>query len=175
MTAPAGRGHRSAWQTVCDFFRKAYVDNLTGLSGMVAYNLLLSVFPLALLAIFIAGQVLESGDLEGRVLEDLRQLFPTATDATLTRALDRVGGSSTEFGVIALVASVWIGSSFWGALDTAFCRIYHMECRSWLKQKRFGVAMLGVSLLPRALDEPALARLATAVRRHARLACGRFA
>jgi membrane protein len=126
---------------------KAYEDNITGLSGMVAYNLLLSVFPLALLALFIAGRVLESGNLEQSVLQDLRQLFPTATDQTLTNALDRVRNSSTGFGVVALVASVWIGSSFWGALDTAFCTIYHVRCRTWLEQKRFALAMLVVVLL----------------------------
>ena len=114
---------------------------------MVAYNLLLSVFPLALLALFIAGRVLESTDLEQSVLQDLRQLFPTATDTTLTRTLERVRDSSTGFGVVALVSSVWIGSSFWGALDTAFCRIYHVRCRSWLEQKRFALAMLVVVLL----------------------------
>ena len=129
-----------------DFFRKAWDDNLTGLSGMVAYNLLLSVFPLALLALFIAGRVLESGDLERSVLQDLQQLFPSATDETLQDALNRVRSSSTEFGIVALVASVWIGSSFWGALDTAFCRIYHVPCRSWLEQKRFALAMLVVVL-----------------------------
>jgi YihY family inner membrane protein len=114
---------------------------------MVAYNLLLSVFPLALLALFIAGRVLESGELERSVLQDLQQLFPTATDDTLTRALDRVRDSSTGFGIVALVASVWIGSSFWGALDTAFCRIYHVRCRGWLEQKRFALGMLVVVLL----------------------------
>jgi membrane protein len=129
------------------FFRKAWDDNLTGLSGMVAYNLLLSVFPLALLALFIAGRILQSGDLEQSVLQDLRQLFPSATDATLSRALHRVRDSSTGFGIVALVASVWIGSSFWGALDTAFCRIYHVRCRSWGEQKRFAVVMLVVVLL----------------------------
>jgi membrane protein len=128
------------------FFRKAWEDNLTGLSGMVAYNLLLSVFPLALLALFIAGRVLESSDLEQSVLQDLRQLFPSATDETLSRALRRVRNSSTEFGIVALVASVWIGSSFWGAMDTAFCRIYHVRCRSWGEQKRFAVVMLVVVL-----------------------------
>jgi membrane protein len=128
------------------FFRKAWDDNLTGLSGMVAYNLLLSVFPLALLALFIAGRVLESGDLERSVLEDLQQLFPNATDETLQDALRRVRSSSTEFGILALVASVWIGSSFWGALDTAFCRIYHVRCRSWGEQKRFAMVMLVVVL-----------------------------
>ena len=147
MPAPAGARHRSPWRAAKDFYRKAYEDNITGLSGMVAYNLLLSVFPLALLALFIAGRVLESGDLEQSVLQDLRQLFPTATDDTLTNALDRVRNTSTGFGVVALVASVWIGSSFWGALDTAFCTIYHMRCRSWLEQKRFALAMLVVVLL----------------------------
>ncbi|MGI9081257.1 MAG: YihY/virulence factor BrkB family protein [Thermoleophilaceae bacterium] len=147
MPAPAGEAHRAPWRTAKDLYRKAYEDNVTGLSGMVAYNMLLSVFPLALLALFIAGRVLESGDLEQSVLQDLRQLFPTATDKTLTEALDRVSGSSTGFGVVALVTSVYIGSSFWGAIDTAFCRIYHVRCRSWVEQKRFALAMLVVVLL----------------------------
>jgi YihY family inner membrane protein len=140
----ARRRARLYWR---NFFRKAWEDNLTGLSGMVAYNLLLSAFPLALLALFIAGRVLESGDLERSVLQDLQQLFPSATDDTLSRALERVRNSSTEFGLVALVASVWIGSSFWGALDTAFCRIYHVRCRTWGEQKRFAVVMLVVVLL----------------------------
>jgi membrane protein len=138
---------RRAWAGVKHFYRKAYEDNLTGLSGMVAYNLLLSVFPLALLALFIAGRVLESGDLEQSILQDLQQLFPSAADHTLERALDRVRDSSNALGIVALVASIWIGSSFWGALDTAFCRIYHCRCRSWVEQKRFALVMLVVVLL----------------------------
>ena len=139
--------HRRAWQGVKHFYWKAYEDNLTGLSGMVAYNLLLSVFPLALLALFIAGRVLESSELERAIFEDLQQLFPSAADDTLERALDRVRNSSNTLGIVALVASVWIGSSFWGALDTAFCRIYHCRCRSWVEQKRFALVMLVVVLL----------------------------
>jgi len=50
---------------------------------MVAYNLLLSILPLALLALFITGRVLGSGHLENSVLTDLRQLFPDATQSTL--------------------------------------------------------------------------------------------
>jgi YihY family inner membrane protein len=138
---------RRAWAGLKHFYVKAYEDNLTGLSGMVAYNLLLSVFPLALLALFIAGRVLESANLESAIFEDLQQLFPSAADHTLTRALDRVRDSSNTLGIVALVASIWIGSSFWGALDTAFCRIYHCRCRSWVEQKRFALVMLVVVLL----------------------------
>ena len=102
------------------FYFKAYDDNITGLSGMVAYNLLLSVFPLALVALFIAGKVLASHELEQSVLKDLQQLFPSATDKTLVSALDRIRDSSTSFGIFAVISSIWFGASFWGALDTAF-------------------------------------------------------
>jgi YihY family inner membrane protein len=129
------------------FYWKAYQDNLTGMSAMVAYNLLLSLFPLALLALFIAGRVLSSGDLEQSVLSDLQRVFPSAAERTLNSALDNVRNSSTGIGIVAFVASIWIGSSFWGALDTAFCRIYHVRCRSWVEQKRFSLVMLLVVLL----------------------------
>lgn len=132
---------------VKDFIRKAYEDNLTGQSAMVAYNMLLSILPLALLALFIAGKVLQSSDIESSVLRDLRRAFPNTADGTIRSALHGAQRYSTQLGIAAVVASVWIGSSFWGALDTAFCRIYHVRCRSWLEQKRFAFAMLGVVLL----------------------------
>jgi membrane protein len=138
---------RAAGRYLKRFYWKAYADNLTGLSGMVAYNMLLSVLPLALLALFIGGQVLSSPDFERSVLGDLQRIFPSTAESTLRHVLDRVQNSSGSIGVAALVASVWIGSSFWGALDTAFCRIYHGECRSWVQQKRFALGMLVVVLL----------------------------
>ena len=136
------RRSRGLARAAATFWRRALEDNLTGLAGMVAYNMLLSLFPLALLGLFVAGRVLESPELEARVLADLRQLFPTTTRATLEDALARVRASSTQLGLVALVASLWIGTSFWGALDTAFCRIYHVPCRGWVEQKRFALAML---------------------------------
>jgi membrane protein len=137
---------RRAGRAVKTFYVKAYEENLTGLSGMVAYNLLLSLFPLALLALFIASRVLQSGELEESVFKDLQRLFPTAAERTITSALNNVKASSTSIGVVALITSVWFGSSFWGALDTAFCRIYHMRCRTWVQQKRFALLMLVVVL-----------------------------
>ena len=126
---------------------KGYEDNVTGLSGMVAYNLLLSLFPLALVALFVFGSILQSPDVEERVLSDLQELFPDAAEDTISDTLARVRENSTSFGIVALVASIWFGASFWGALDTAFCRIYHVECRKWLAQKRFGLVMLAVILI----------------------------
>jgi membrane protein len=129
------------------FWRKAYEDNLTGLASMVAYNLLLSIFPVALVALFIAGRLLRSAEVQASVLLDLEQLFPSAAESTLSEAVRRLQESSTTTGIVAIVAAIWFASSFWGALDTAFCRIYHRPCRSWIRQKLFAIGMFAVVLL----------------------------
>src|SRR3954462_2078655 len=129
------------------FWQRAYRENVTGLPAMVAYNLMLAVFPFALLVLFVFGQVLKIGGVESSVLADLQRLFPNTEQQTLTDALRRIEDNSTTIGIAAFVGSLWIGASFWGAMDTAFCRIYHVECRGWVEQKRFSFAMLGVVLL----------------------------
>jgi YihY family inner membrane protein len=129
------------------FWNRAYRENVTGLSAMVAYNLMLAVFPFALLVLFLFGQVLKIGGVENSVIDDLQRLFPNVEQHTLTDVLNRIEDNSTTIGIAAFVGSLWIGASFWGAMDTAFCRIYHVECRGWVEQKRFSFAMLGVVLL----------------------------
>jgi YihY family inner membrane protein len=129
------------------FWQRAYRENVTGLSAMVAYNLMLAVFPFALLVLFVFGQVLKIGGVETSVLNDLQRLFPSVEQGTLSDVLRRIEGNSTTIGIAAAIGSLWIGASFWGAMDTAFCRIYHVECRGWVEQKRFSFAMLGVVLL----------------------------
>ena len=141
------RRHHLVPGAISAFFRKAYTDGITGLASMVAYNMLLSIFPLALIALFVSGRVLSSASLEASVLADLQRAFPSATESALRRALDTIQHRSTTTGIVAIVASVYIGSSFWGALDTAFCRIYERECRSWVRQKLFAIGMLVVVLL----------------------------
>lgn len=137
--------HSRTWLSA--FWQRAYRENVTGLSAMVAYNLLLAVFPFALLVLFVFGQVLKIGGVETSVLSDLQRLFPNVEQHTLTDVLNRIEENSTTIGIAAFFGSLWIGASFWGAMDTAFCRIYHVECRGWVEQKRFSFAMLAVVLL----------------------------
>jgi membrane protein len=129
------------------FWRVAWESGITGLASMIAYNMLLGVVPIALLALFVAGQVLSSPAVGHSVLTDLQEVFPGTAQTTLDSLLNEVRSSTTSTGVLALIAALWLGSSFWGALDTAFARIYGGSPRPWLKQKRFALSMLGVVLL----------------------------
>lgn len=147
------RGDRrlSLWRRSANWLRRFWrvmmEANVTGSSAMVAYNLLLGVVPVALLALFIGGQILSSHSVQQSVLRDLRGIFPGADAHTLDSLLDQIQNSTTSTGVLALLASLWLGSSFWGALETAFARIYRYKSRPWLEQKRFALGMLIVVLL----------------------------
>ena len=150
MTSIGVRGStepRRARRYLSAFWHRAYEENITGLAAMVAYNLVLALFPFALLVLFIFGRFLQSPDAQASVLDDLQRLFPAVEINTLNSALNRIRDSSTTIGVAAAVGAVWIGTSFWGAMDTAFCRIYHVRCRGWLEQKRFALLMLLVVIL----------------------------
>jgi membrane protein len=133
--------------TVKAFWRIAMDANITGQSAMLAYNMMLGVVPVALLALFIAGQVLSSPAVQHSVVTDLQGVFPGADQHTLNSLLSQIKSSTTSTGVLALLASLWLGSSLFGALDTAFGHIYRCGSRSWLEQKRFALAMLGVVLV----------------------------
>jgi YihY family inner membrane protein len=129
------------------FWQRAYTENVTGLAAMVAYNLMLAVFPFTLLVLFIGGQVLKIHGVETSILTDLQRLFPNTESQTLEDVLNRIEDNTATIGIAAFLGSIWIGASFWGAMDTAFCRIYHVPCRGWIEQKRFSFAMLGVVLI----------------------------
>ena len=140
----AGRGSRRYLRA---FWHRAYQENITGLAAMVAYNLVLALFPFALLVLFIFGQVLQSSERRGERARRPAAALPRRRADTLNDVLDRIRDNSTTIGVAAAFGALWIGASFWGAMDTAFCRIYHVECRGWVEQKRFALVMLLVVTL----------------------------
>jgi membrane protein len=144
----AGLSHRPRVPSALRrFWRVAWDSNITGQSAMLAYNMLLGIVPVALLGLFVAGQVLASAAVQRSVLNDLREVFPGSAESTLNSLLSQITTSTTSTGVLALIASLWLGSSFWGAMDTAFSKIYGCRSRPWLEQKRFALGMLGVVLV----------------------------
>ncbi len=146
------------------FWNRAYKENITGLAGMVAYNLMLAIFPFALLVLFAFGQIVDSTEIQQSVILDIQRLFPNIETDTLENTIQRIRNDSTTIGVAAIVGGLWIGASFWGAMDTAFCRIYHVECRGWVAQKRFSLVMLAglVILLAASVAVPTIESAALA-------------
>src|ERR1700748_1633232 len=92
------------------FWRRAYTENVTGMAAMVAYNLMLAVFPFTLLVLFIGGQVLKIHGVETSVLTDLQRLFPNTESTTLSDVLTRIENNTATIGIAAFLGSIWIGA-----------------------------------------------------------------
>ena len=99
------RGIRAPWRSpwAVAFWNRAYKENITGLAGMVAYNLMLAIFPFALLVLFVFGQIVDSPEIEESVIMDIQRLFPNIEQGGLENAIDRVHDSSTTIGLAAIV------------------------------------------------------------------------
>ena len=113
---------------------------------MVAYNLMLAVFPFALIVLFVFGQVVNSDDIEPGSSSTSgdssrtpnRKLWSTRT--TLSGPARRRSGSPPRR--LYLDRRLVLGGD-----GHRFCRIYHVECRGWWEQKRFSLGMLVVVAL----------------------------
>src|ERR1700748_813215 len=90
------------------FWRRAYTENVTGLAAMVAYNLMLAVFPFTLLVLFVGGQVLKIHGVETSVLTDLQRLFPNTESHTVEDVLERIESKLATIGIAAFVGSICI-------------------------------------------------------------------
>jgi len=123
-------------------FARIGEHDITGMAAMVAYNLAISVVPFAILALWVAGWLVDSKEFEQAVIRDLGAIFPGPGDATLSTLLSRIQSGAAGTGVLALIFSIWTGMSFWGSIDTSFNRIYGLPSRGWVGQKRFSFAML---------------------------------
>ena len=108
----AGATARGSTRFLRVFWERAYRENITGLSAMIAYNLALALFPFALLVLFIFGQVIRNPDVEASVLRDLQSIFPAAEQSSLTSVVDRIRDSSATIGLVAAIGAIWIGASF---------------------------------------------------------------
>ncbi len=80
------------------FWRIAWDANITGQAAMIAYNMLLGIIPIALLGLFVAGQVLSSHSVQQSVFTDLRAVFPGTAEPTLNRLLAEITNSTTSTG-----------------------------------------------------------------------------
>jgi membrane protein len=132
------------------FWRVAWDSNVTGMASMLAYNMLLSVIPLALLALFVAGQVLSSHAVQGSVLNDLQEVFKQkrfalsmlivvlvfmiATVAVpAAQSILRAGADQLPFDLAHVAAVVYAGTLalslavLFGCLSVIYARAPHLD------------------------------------------------
>jgi YihY family inner membrane protein len=114
------------------------------LAGLLAYNLLMAMIPIAVAIIAITGQILRLPGVQASITKAVSGVFPgiISKENALTIALHEVANETGILLVIALVVAFFLGSRLFVVLDECFAIIYGVQNRSFIPQNLMAIGML---------------------------------
>ena len=122
--------------------RRYSEDRADLLVTIVAFNVLFSMFPIALGVLAIVGFVLRRpGDL-ALAQTIVLSAVPPDSATSLLKAIEGASQRAGLLGLLSLVGLLWAGSGLFNALETALDRVYRVPSRSFVRQKLMAVGMM---------------------------------
>jgi membrane protein len=148
-----------------DLWNKANNDWIFNLAGLIAYNLLMSIFPILVALIGIMGAVLGGFGpaVQQQIILRLQHSLPGGTASNLLPYVYHSLSQSSPYLLAAgIISAVWFGSRLFVTLEGVLGIIYRVPQRGFLRQNIMALAMMlffivmvpiiiGASLLPAAL------------------------
>ncbi len=140
-------------QTLLDFWKKCSNDWIFNFSGLLAYSLLMAIFPLFLVLLAIAGLSLNnlSPDALASLSKSLASTLPGATGGAIVDAvLTNLRKSTGWLFVLGLLLALFTGSRLFITIESALSVIFRLRPRDALHQNIMALLMvlLFVVLVP---------------------------
>jgi YihY family inner membrane protein len=124
------------------FFQKFNNDWVMNFSAMLAYNLLMSIFPIALALLAIIGSIL-GHNLNTTILNDIQHLLPPSVSPNvIVNIINKLNSISGILGIIAVVLAIFFGSRLFIVVENCFDIIYRVRPRTFLPQNIMAILML---------------------------------
>ena len=134
-----------------DFWTKLNNDWVFNLSGLLAYNFLMSLFPVLLVLLAAVGFAL--GNLAPQVLAELQlrieQLLPGGAEV-FAAVTNQLTNSAKPLFVLGILTAAFTGSRLFIVLENCFGVIFRVRGRTFVRQNlmAFGMLVLYVVLVP---------------------------
>ena len=90
-------------------------DNGTLLAASISFNLLFSLFPLAFAAVYIAGSVTGSPNMQEQIIRGIGYLLPVSRQL-IQSIISNVAAAHSAIGAVALIGLVWGGISVFNSV-----------------------------------------------------------
>lgn len=135
--------HSGAVQTVGGFWTKVSNDWLTNLAGLLAYNFLMSIFPILLVLLAIGGFILNS--LSPSAYHSLVRQMGTAipNGATIITAVtQQLNKSAGLVFIIGIVTAIFTGSRLFITIENCFGVVFRLRGRDLIRQNIMAIGML---------------------------------
>ncbi len=127
-------------------------DHCTQLAAAIAYYVLFSIFPLAILLVSISGLLLTDDGLRADVVDEVFRALPLSEGqgrADLQSAVDGIATGFSLIGLLAIAGLVWSATAMMGAIRHALDVVWDTDYRRpFLRGKLLDIGLLiGVGLL----------------------------
>ena len=141
------------WRSLASFWIKISNDWVFNLAGVLAYNLLLSVFPILLLLLAISSFVLNdlSPGSQARLQRIVQQAFPQGTATGLLYHVSvTLNHSAPLLLVLGLVLALVNGSNLFVVLENCLGIVFKLRGRHPVRQRlmAFGMLLIYVLIIP---------------------------
>lgn len=124
---------------------KFAADNAPNQAVLIAWNMLGSIFPIALFLAAVLGFALRFFGLhEDAVYRNVFAVLPADQQASFVQGVQGVKQSSGLFFAVGLAGLLWSASSLFGTMEQAFDLIFHAPRRPFVKQKLMAVGMMAL-------------------------------
>jgi len=130
------------------FWQKVSNDWVFNLSGLLAYNILMTMFPILLALLAIAGFILAtvSPGSQQALVEAIANALPGGSAGTggvvAEVALSNLRRQAGGIFIIALLVAIFTGSRLFITLESCFGVIFRLRSRSILRQNLMAIGML---------------------------------
>lgn len=111
-------------------------------AAALAFNAMLSMFPLILGVLSIIGLSIRDPATELRFQALILQSFPGSASPELQRALEGVKQSAGWFGLISIGGLIWSASGIFATMEFVFAQIFGIHQRDLVRQKAMGFVMM---------------------------------
>ena len=112
-------------------------------SGL-AFTAFVSTFPLILGLVSILGLVTSAPDVRAHFLTGALSVFPADARSAAITALDGIRDHSGLFGAIAIIGSLWSGSSLFTSMEFALGQMMGARQRGFLRQRLMTLVMTAI-------------------------------
>jgi membrane protein len=113
-------------------------------ASALAFNAMLSMFPLILGVLAIIGLSIQDPATEARFQTLIVQSFPSSAQHELLRALTGVKASAGWFGVVSIAGLIWSASGIFSTMEFVFAQVFGIKQRDMVRQKLMAFVMMFV-------------------------------
>ena len=133
------------------FLTKFNNDWSTTFAGLLAYNILMAMLPIAIALVSILGFILGSRNRDA-IVQQVSTIFPgqAAHQNAITLAIDQLSRQAGMLAILAVVLAIFGGSRLFIMLEACFCIVYRVRGRPLIRKNlmAFGMLILFIILVP---------------------------